>query len=107
MQNIGKKLDESNDYYKDTAAQKPHLDHSDKKRTPKILGKIQAMINNNPRKTIRSRARDMEESEFLIRQVMPEYIQSFSYKMKKKSIFITKEKIALQRFSTNSSILIS
>ena len=41
------------------------------------------MIENNPSKTIRFKARDMEVSEFLIHQVGHEDIQYFSYKMRK------------------------
>ena len=37
MQRILKDLDESNEDYKDTAAQKLHFDHSDEKRTPKFV----------------------------------------------------------------------
>ena len=39
------------------------------------------MINNDPSKSIRSIARDIGVSEFLIRQVEHEDISYFSYKM--------------------------
>ena len=63
MKRIWKELDESNGDYKGTAAEKPHSDHSDNKRTPKFIAEIQAMIDNHPCKSIRS----IEVSELLIR----------------------------------------
>ena len=80
---LKKELDGSNGDYEGTAAQKPHSDHSDKKRTSKFVGDIQAMIDNNPNGSVRSIARDMGVSEFLIRQVVHEDICYFSYKMRK------------------------
>ena len=41
------------------------------------------MIDNDPSKSIRFIVRDMEVSEFLIRQVVYEYIQYFLYRMRK------------------------
>ena len=58
-------------------------DHSDEKITPKFIGWIQAMIDNNPSKSIRPIARNMKESELLIRQVVHEDIRYFSYKIRK------------------------
>ena len=55
-------LDEPNGDYKDIVAQKPHSNLSDTIRTPKFLGEIQAMIDNDPIKCLR----DMSISEFLI-----------------------------------------
>ena len=49
----------SNGDYEGTAAQKPHTDRFDMKRTPKFVNEISAMIDNNPSKSIRSIARDM------------------------------------------------
>ena len=72
MQRIWKELDESNSNYEDNSS-------SNKKRTPKFVGEIQAMIDNNPSKLIRS----MVVSEFLIRQVVFEDIWYFLYKMRK------------------------
>ena len=71
------------------AAQKPHSDCSDNKRTLKFLGEIQAMIDNNPSKSIRSTARNIRVSEFLIRQIVHEGIQCFFIQDKKGTIFIT------------------
>ena len=81
-------LDNSNGDYKGTADQKPHSDCSDK-RTLKFGGKIQPMINNDPNMSIRSIARDMNVSEFLIRLVVHEGIQYFLYKMRSSQFFIT------------------
>ena len=61
-------------------------DHSDKKRTQEFLPGIQAMIENNPSKSIGSIARNMGMSEFLIRQIVHEDIWYSSYK--KVTIFI-------------------
>ena len=76
MQRIKKKLDQFNG----AAAQKPH---SDKKRTFEIVIDIQDMINDNYCQSIRSIARDMGVSEFLIQQVVHADIQYFLFKMKK------------------------
>ena len=48
MQRIQKEMGESNGDYEDTAAQKSHSDHSEKKKPPKFVGEIQAMTNNDP-----------------------------------------------------------
>ena len=69
--------------YEDTVTQKSHSDRSDKKRTPKFLGKIQNMIDNNPSKSIMSIASDIGAFKFLIRLVVHENIKHFSYKMRK------------------------
>ena len=53
------------------------------------ISKIQAMIHNDPRKSIRSIARDMRVPEFLIRQVVHEDIWYFLYKMRKGQFLIT------------------
>ena len=54
VQRIQKELDESNGDYKDMAAWKLHFDHSDEKITPEFVGEIQAIIDNDPSKSIRS-----------------------------------------------------
>ena len=54
-----------------------------KKELLKFVAEIQAMIDNDPSKPIRSIARNMEISEFLIRQVVHEDVWYFSYKMRK------------------------
>ena len=82
-------LDKSHGGYEVTVARKPHSIHSDQNRTPKFVGEILAMINNNPSKSFRSIAVNMGVSKFLIRQVVHEEIQYFSYKMWKEPIFIT------------------
>ena len=58
------------------AAQKPHFD----KRTPKFVVEIQAMIDYNPSKAIRSIVRDIVVSECF---EVHEDIQHFSNKMRK------------------------
>ena len=70
VQRIRKELEESNGDYEGTAARKLPSNRSDKKRTPEFVGEIQTMIGNDPSKSIRSIARDMGVSEFLIRQVV-------------------------------------
>ena len=50
-------------------------------KTPKFVNQIQIMINNNLSKSIRSIARDVGMSEFLIRQVVHKDIWYFSYKI--------------------------
>ena len=54
MQSILKDLDGFNGDYNDTAAQKPQSDCYDQKRTPEIVGEIQARIDDDPSKSIRS-----------------------------------------------------
>ena len=56
---------------------------TDKKRTPEFVAEIQAMMDNNPNKSIMSTARDMGVFQFLIRQVVHEDIHYFSQKMRK------------------------
>lgn len=83
VQRIRKDFDESNGDYEGAAARKTHSARSDKKRTPEFVGEIQAMIDNDPSKSMRSIARDTGVSEFLIRQTVHEDIRYFSYKMRK------------------------
>ena len=54
-----------------------------RKKTLEFLAEIQAMIDNDPRKSIRSIVRDMRVSKFLIRQVVHDGIRHFSYKTRK------------------------
>ena len=75
VQKIQKELNEFRDDYESTAAPKSHSDHSDEKWTPKFVGEIQAMIDNDPSESIRSIAKNTEMSEFLIRQRVHEDIQ--------------------------------
>ena len=85
VQRILKDLDESNSNYKYS-----NLEASlwlFKKRT-KFIGGIQAMIDNDPSKLIRCIPRDMGVSEFLIRKVVHEDIETFLIQNKKKTIFI-------------------
>ena len=82
VQRIWKKLNESNGDYEGATAWKLYSDCSDKK-TPEFLDKIQTLIEHDTSKWIRSITRNMKESEFLIRQVVQENIQYFSYKMGK------------------------
>ena len=51
-------------------ARDPLSDRFDKKRSPEFVGEIQAIMENDPSMSIRSIARDMEVSEFLIRQII-------------------------------------
>ena len=53
--------------YEGTADKKRYSDRSDKNRTLKFLHEVQTMINNDPCKSIRSTAKDIDVSEFLIR----------------------------------------
>ena len=53
------------------------------------MAKIKAMNKNDPSKSIRSIAMNMGVSEFLIRQVVQEDIQYFSYKMRNGQFFFT------------------
>ena len=80
VQKIWKELDEFNSNYKITAAQKPH---SDLKGTSEFVGETQAIIHEDPSKSIKSKVRDMEVYEFLIRLIVHEDIWYFSYKMRK------------------------
>ena len=81
-QMIQKELNESNSDYKGTAAWEPLSDHS-RKGIHKCVPECQVMIDNNPSESIRSKVRDMGKSEFLIKQVMHQDIQYFSYRMRK------------------------
>ena len=69
--------------FKGTAAQKPHYDRSHRKRTPEFLNEIQIMIDIDPYESIRSIARDMRVSEFLIRLILHKDMRCFLYKMRK------------------------
>ena len=82
VQKIPKQLNKSNGDYKGTAAQKLPSNRSDKKRIPKFIGEILVMIHNDPNKSIRSIAKDMRISEFLISQIVHEEIQYFSNQMR-------------------------
>ena len=73
--NLGKKSDESNGDYEDTATQKCHSDSFDKR--PEFVGEIQNMIDNAPCESIRSIARYMGVSEFLTKQIVHEEVQYF------------------------------
>ena len=64
VQKIRKELDEFNGDNECTAIQKPQSDRTDKKRTPEFVGQIQAMINNDPSKSVSFIARDMGVSFF-------------------------------------------
>lgn len=68
-------------------ALKTHSDCSDTKRTPEHIDEIQARIDNDPFKSIRSIARDIGVSEFLIRRVVLEDIWYSSYEMRKGQFF--------------------
>ena len=63
--------------------QQPYLDDCDKTRTLEFVAEIQAMIDNDPSKSIRSIARSMGVSEFILRQVVHEDIWHFLDKMRK------------------------
>ena len=68
-ENSTEELNEFNGSYKCTAALKLHFDHSvkkTKKNPPKFVGKMQAMIDNDHSKSIRSIARDEEIKTFSI-----------------------------------------
>ena len=86
-QRILSELDDFKGDYKSTAAQKLHSIRFDKKTTSKFIGEIQAMIDNDPSKSIRSIAWDMGVAEFLIKQVVHEDFCYFSYKMRKSQFF--------------------
>ena len=73
--------------YEGIAAWKPHSDHFDKKRTPEFVCEILTMIDSDPGNSIRSLARDMGVSEFLIRQLVHEDICYFLHKMRKSHFF--------------------
>ena len=69
VQGIQKGLDVSNGDYESMAVRKPQSKCSGKKITLKFVAEIKAMIDNDPRESIRSIAWDIGESEFH-RQVM-------------------------------------
>ena len=108
MQKIPKQLNKSNGDYKGTAAQKLPSNRSDKKRIPKFIGEILVMIHNDPNKSIRSIAKDMRISEFLISQIVHEEIQYFSNQMREGRFYFrpwkTRGKTPLLSVWTNSSI---
>ena len=92
MQKVQKVLDESNGNYESTAARKSHSDCSEKKITPKCVGEIQAVIDNDSSKLIMSTVRDMGVSEFLIRQVseMETFSKELTCRKTNQSTFILK-----------------
>ena len=61
-----------------SASRKTRSDRSDKKRIHEFSAEIQAMIDNDLNKAIRSIAMDMGMSELLIRQVVHKDIFYFS-----------------------------
>ena len=83
MQRIWKELDECSCDLEDTPARKPRSHRPYIKRTLEFFGEIQTMIDNYFCKSVRSIAKDIGISEFLIRQVVHEDIQYFLYKMRK------------------------
>ena len=83
LQRIRKQSNESNDDYEGTPAQNPHSDRSNEDRIPEFFGVIQSMIDNDSRKSNRFIVRDINVFEFLIRQVVREDIQQFSFKIRK------------------------
>ena len=79
VQRIRKILNEFNDDYEGMAVWKPHSDRSDRKRTSDFVGKIQAMIDKDPRRIIDSIATDVGVP-FCIRQIVLEDVRYFLYK---------------------------
>ena len=61
VQRIQEDVDGFNDDFQGMAVWKPHSDYSDKQRTPKLVGEIQAMTDNIPSESLT----DMRMSEFL------------------------------------------
>ena len=61
---------------------KPHSGRSEK-RTYEFVGDIKAMIKNPLIKSISFIACDMIVFDFLIRQVIHEYVRYFSFKIRK------------------------
>ena len=60
----------------------PHSDYSEKKRTEFVID-VQAMMTTIPASQIRSITRDMGVSDFLIRLIVNDNINYFSFKMRK------------------------
>ena len=58
-----KRVGESCGEYEDTESRKLHSESYDQKRTPRILGEIQTMVDNYPCASVRSITNDMELSE--------------------------------------------
>ena len=56
---------------------------SNEKRSPEFVGEFQAMIDNNPSQSIRSIARNMGMLELLIKYIVNEDFEHFSYKLRK------------------------
>ena len=106
-QKIRKELNKIRSDYEGRAGRKPYSDRSDKKRA-EFVGDIEAMMNNNASKSKRFVDKDMGVTEFRTRQVEQEKSRIFSYKKRKTNFYYrqwkTREKTALQRFFTNSSI---
>ena len=66
MERIRNYLDEFWGDYEDTAARKPHSDRSDEKKTQQFVAEIHDMVDNDSSMWIRSIARDMLVSNFII-----------------------------------------
>ena len=60
-----------------TVTRKPHLDRSDKKRTPGFDGEIQAMTDRVSGKSISSITKNPRVCEFLIKQLVHKNIRYF------------------------------
>ena len=96
-------MDESNGDYKGTTVWKPHSDSFYKKRTPKFIDEIQAMIDNNLSKSIRSTARNLGVSGFLIRLCMKTF--NISHTRWKRANFHHKPWRSNRKTAAKSSIL--
>ena len=78
---IRKELNEFNGDYVGIAAWKPHSGRSDK--NSRICWCYYAIIDHDPRMSVRAIIIDMKVSEFLIKQVVYEGIRYFPYKISK------------------------
>ena len=65
MLKIRKELDESNGDSEGKVARKPHPGLSLEEQTPEFVGEIQAMVDNNPRKSTSSIAREMGVHKYI------------------------------------------
>ena len=80
---VRKELEASDGNVSPVAKRKKHCQRSDTTRTPEFIRHVQNIIDEDPRKTIRSIAKDLQVSEGTIRNVVHKDIRYKSYVMRR------------------------
>ncbi|KAM0736931.1 hypothetical protein ACS0PU_000024 [Formica fusca] len=80
---VRRELEASDGDTQSVAKRKKHEERSDTIRTTQFIQQIQAIVDENPSKSIRALARDLKVSEGLVRRVVHEDLRSKSYVMRR------------------------